>query len=192
MENASKALIMAASVLIGIVIISAFVIMMSNMTSNQQKNYDTELTAQVSEFNNQFMTYARDGIRGSDMISLMNRIADYNTRYTGTEGYTESIASGMLAGINMARYLNNEELIILPKETILGALANYISDEAHLIKIKEDKIKHLPPQPINSNWGILPPIELPKKERKNKKLKNELLAKRSLETLDSFIKEINI
>ena len=108
---------------------------------------------------------------------------------TGTEGYTESIASGLLAGINMARYLNNEELIILPKETILGALANYISDEAHLIRVKEDKIKHLPPQPINSNWGILPPIELPKKERKNKKLKNEMLAKRSLEVLEKFLIE---
>ena len=68
MENASKALIMAASVLIAIVIISAFVLMMSNLTSYQQKNYDTELTAQVADFNNQFVTYARDGIRGSDMI----------------------------------------------------------------------------------------------------------------------------
>ena len=106
---------------------------------------------------------------------------------TGTEGYTESIASGLLAGINMARYLNGEELLILPKETILGALTNYISDEAHLIKIKDDKIKHLPPQPINSNWGILSPIELPKKERKNKKLKNELLAKRSIEVLNDIV-----
>ena len=106
---------------------------------------------------------------------------------TGTEGYTESIASGLLAGINMARYLNGEELLVLPKETILGALTNYISDEAHLIKIKDDKIKHLPPQPINSNWGILSPIELPKKERKNKKLKNELLAKRSIEILNDIV-----
>ena len=100
MENASKALIMAASVLIGIVIISAFILMMSNLTSYQQKNYDTELTAQVSEFNNQFMTYARDGIRGSDMISLMNRIADYNTRYTGTEGYTPMEVDIDMNGIN--------------------------------------------------------------------------------------------
>lgn len=89
---------------------------------------------------------------------------------TGTEGYTESIASGLLAGINMARYLKGEELLILPKETILGALTQYITDEKH------DKF-----QPINSNWGILTPIELPKKERKNKKLKAELLSKRSIE-----------
>lgn len=128
---------------------------------------------------------------------------------TGTEGYTESIATGMLAGINMARYLQSlgdselgnppcssaphpnfygssprqeilpppqvgreTVLLELSKTTMLGALTQYISDSAH------EKF-----QPINSNWGIVEPIELPKKERKNKKLKNDLLAKRSIETL---------
>ena len=94
---------------------------------------------------------------------------------TGTEGYTESIASGLLAGINMARYISGEPLLTLPPMTILGALTHYISDE-----------NHTKFQPINSNWGILEPIELPKKERKNKKLKNELLAKRSLESLEGI------
>ena len=91
---------------------------------------------------------------------------------TGTEGYTESIATGMYAGINAANLFKGKELKELPEITMLGALTKYISDEAH------DKF-----QPINSNWGILPPIELPKKERKNKKLKAELMAKRSLENL---------
>ena len=96
---------------------------------------------------------------------------------TGTEGYTESIATGMLAGINMVRKLEGKELLILPEETILGALTRYISNS-----------EHTQFQPINSNWALVPPIELPKKERKNKKLKNELLAKRSIETLDEFVK----
>lgn len=91
---------------------------------------------------------------------------------TGTEGYTESIATGLLAGINMSKFLNNEPLLELPKENMLGALCAYISDSAH------EKF-----QPINSNWGIIAPIDLPKKDRKNKKLKNELLAKRSIECL---------
>ena len=94
---------------------------------------------------------------------------------TGTEGYTESIATGMYAGINAARMFLGEDLLELPLETILGALTNYISDEQH------DKF-----QPINSNWGILPPVELPKKERKNKKMKAELMAKRSLESLEGL------
>ena len=89
---------------------------------------------------------------------------------TGTEGYTESIATGLLAGINMTKYLNNEKPLILPSATVLGALTKYISNEKH------DKF-----QPINSNWGILDTIELPKKERKNKKLKAEKMSLRSLE-----------
>ena len=91
---------------------------------------------------------------------------------TGTEGYTESIATGMLAGINMARKLSGKEPLVLPEVTILGALTRYISDPAHTNF-----------QPINSNWALVPPVELPKKERKNKKLKNETLAKRSIEEL---------
>ncbi len=100
---------------------------------------------------------------------------------TGTEGYTESIATGMLAGINMAKRILEEELLVLPEECILGALTRYISDKAHL---EDPKFSF---QPINSNWALVPSVELPKKERKNKKLKNELLAKRSLETLNAFV-----
>ena len=94
---------------------------------------------------------------------------------TGTEGYTESIATGMLAGINMARLVNGEALLILPKITILGALTQYISDESH------EQF-----QPINSNWGIVEPVELPKKERKNKKLKAEIISNRSIEYLSNI------
>ena len=93
---------------------------------------------------------------------------------TGTEGYTESIATGLLAGINMAKFLSGERLLQLPQETMLGALTHYISNPEH------EKF-----QPINSNWGILPPVELPKKERKNKKLKAELMAERSISALKS-------
>lgn len=95
---------------------------------------------------------------------------------TGVEGYTESIATGMLAGINMARQREGKELITLPKETMLGALCNYISSS---------ELKHF--QPMNSNWAVVTPIELPKKERKNKKLKNELLSKRSIEVLKGYL-----
>lgn len=97
---------------------------------------------------------------------------------TGTEGYTESIASGLLAGKNMARFLNGEPLLNLPKETVLGALMNYITCEEH---------KKF--QPVNSNWGIIAPMEMDKKTRRDKKLKNELLANRSIEVLNNFLNE---
>lgn len=96
---------------------------------------------------------------------------------TGTEGYTESIASGLLAGINMANYIEGKGLLTLPKTTMLGALTQYITDPLH------DKF-----QPINSNWGIVEKIEMPKKERKNKKLKTEMLSSRSIE----YLQNINI
>ena len=91
---------------------------------------------------------------------------------TGTEGYTESIATGMLAGINMARFLKHESLIELPRVTMLGALTHYISDSSQ---------KHF--QPINSNWGIVEELNVDKKIKKNKKLKNEMLSNRSIEYL---------
>lgn len=95
---------------------------------------------------------------------------------TGTEGYTESIASGLLAGINLAKFINNENLIELPRKTMLGALTHYISDSEQ---------KHF--QPINSNWGIVEELIADKKIKKNKKLKNEMLANRSLEYLETLI-----
>lgn len=108
---------------------------------------------------------------------------------TGTEGYTEAIAGGMLAGINMARRIRGEKLLELPKETMLGALAFYITDKAHLehISSRDGSMRYLPLQPTNSNWAIIAPIDIPKKERKNKKFKAELLSKRSMDILTDLI-----
>ena len=96
---------------------------------------------------------------------------------TGTEGYSESIATGMLAGINMAKMLKEEELLVLPDITMLGALMKYITTAEQ---------KHF--QPINSNWGIVAQLDVDKKIKKNKKIKNELLSKRSLEYMESIIR----
>ncbi len=113
---------------------------------------------------------------------------------TGTEGYTESIAGGLLAGINMARRIRGSEPVIFPKETMLGAISQYITDKAHLehISKRDGSLRYLPPQPINSNWAIVSPINLTRNERKNKKLKTEFLSKRSIEILQEFIKIQNI
>ena len=94
---------------------------------------------------------------------------------TGVEGYSESIATGLLAGINMVSFIKGEPLITLPAETMLGALCNYITFEEH---------KKL--NPINSNWGILSPIEVEKKYRKDKKYKAEIYVKRSLDYLKNL------
>lgn len=104
--------------------------------------------------------------------SRKNKNIFFAGQITGTEGYTESIASGLLAGINMTRHLQGKALIELPSTTMLGALTHYITYEGHTSF-----------QPINSNWGIVEPIEMDKKLRKNKKLKIELLSNRAIEAI---------
>ena len=94
---------------------------------------------------------------------------------TGTEGYTESIATGMLAGINMARLITDKPLLQLPTETMLGALTHYITSPQQ---------KHF--QPINSNWAIVKEMDIPKKIRKNKKEKNKILSDRAISVLQGL------
>lgn len=83
MENASKALIMAAGVLIALMIIGALILMFSNLSNYQDTNIQTDREAQIVEFNNQYVTYDRNDVRGNDLISLLNKVVDYNSRKTG-------------------------------------------------------------------------------------------------------------
>lgn len=85
MENASKALIIAGSVLVALIIIGALVLMFSNLTAYQQTNTQTTREAQITEFNNQYEAYDRDNVRGSELYSLLNKVIDYNRRQS-TEG----------------------------------------------------------------------------------------------------------
>ena len=93
---------------------------------------------------------------------------------TGVEGYVESAASGIIAGINMANKLQGKPEFIMPPETMTGALAAYISD----IYNKDNF------QPMGSNMGILP--ELPERI-KDKKKKYQMYADRALEKLGELI-----
>ncbi|MGN1481813.1 methylenetetrahydrofolate--tRNA-(uracil(54)-C(5))-methyltransferase (FADH(2)-oxidizing) TrmFO [Porcipelethomonas sp.] len=93
---------------------------------------------------------------------------------TGVEGYIESAASGIMAGINMARHLNNEKPLLLPPETMTGALTGYISGGC------SGEF-----QPMGCNMGILP--ELPVRI-KDKKAKYAAYADRAVEALKRTIK----
>lgn len=85
MENASKALIIAGSVLIALIIIGALILMFSNLTAYQRNNTQTTREAQITEFNREYETYDRNNVRGSELYSLLNKVIDYNRRQS-TEG----------------------------------------------------------------------------------------------------------
>ncbi|KUK10553.1 MAG: Methylenetetrahydrofolate--tRNA-(uracil-5-)-methyltransferase TrmFO [Clostridia bacterium 41_269] len=93
---------------------------------------------------------------------------------TGVEGYIESAATGIVAGINAERLFRNKKLLCFPKETAIGALCNYITSP-------KDNF-----QPMNINFGIIPPLE---KRIKNKKKRNLALSKRALDAMKKFINE---
>ncbi len=96
---------------------------------------------------------------------------------TGVEGYVESAASGLLAGINAAKLIAGEELVVLPRETMLGSMAHYITTTDG---------KHF--QPMNANFGLVPSLEdAPKKMKKQERY--ERYANRALETIQQY-KEI--
>ena len=90
----------------------------------------------------------------------------------GVEGYTESLACGLLCGINLARILGGAEPLLPPENTMLGSLVRYVHGA--------DPKKF---QPMNANFGLLPP--LPNKVR-DKRKKREVLATRALEAMAEF------
>ena len=104
-------------------------------------------------------------VRGNERIAFAGQI-------TGVEGYVESTASGFLAGVELARRLNGREPIDFPRETAIGALAQYVSNEG---------VADF--QPMNINFGIMPPLDHKVKGKRNK---NGALSQRSLALIEGI------
>lgn len=104
-------------------------------------------------------------VRGNERISFAGQI-------TGVEGYVESTASGFLAGVELARRLQGQPPADFPRETAIGALALYVSNES-VVDF----------QPMNINFGIMPSLDY---RVKGKREKNSALSKRSLELVDAL------
>ncbi len=106
-----------------------------------------------------------------------NRNIFFAGQITGVEGYVESIACGLLAGINAYKFATSEESVVMPIETMMGALIDYIVTP-------NDKF-----QPMNANFGILPELDIKirdKKERYNR------LSERSILKLEELINNTEI
>lgn len=96
---------------------------------------------------------------------------------TGVEGYVESIASGLMAGINVANRILGKGELVLPVDTMIGALANYISTE-------NDKF-----QPMNANFGILPELSVIIKDKRER---YKALAENSIKKMNMVLNDTNI
>lgn len=105
-----------------------------------------------------------------------DRIA-FAGQMTGVEGYVESAASGMLAGIELARRLHGEAPVNFPKETAIGALGLYVSNTT---------VTDF--QPMNINFGIMPPLG--RRVKGGKRVKNAALSERSLALIDEMCEEV--
>ena len=97
---------------------------------------------------------------------------------TGVEGYVESAASGLIAGINAARLAVGHEPVIFPPSTVIGSLAHYITNAS---------VKHF--QPMNANFGLLPSLEKPSR---NKQERAKQYAERAIRNIQNFSQSMNI
>ena len=104
-------------------------------------------------------------VRGNERISFAGQI-------TGVEGYVESTASGCLAALELARRLQGRPPVDFPQETAMGALALYVSNES---------VGNF--QPMNINFGIMPPLGYRVKGKRNK---NAALSQRALDRLSQL------
>lgn len=115
-------------------------------------------------------------INSPKLLDNTYKMKEYSNIYfagqiTGVEGYVESISSGVVAALNAIKNYNKEEKITFSKETMIGALSNYISTQ-------NDNF-----QPMNANFGILPQLE---EKIKDKKIKYGKLADRAIESLKTL------
>ena len=115
-------------------------------------------------------------ILNSDFSVKDNHSLFFAGQITGVEGYMESAASGIMAGINACRVAEKKSTITLPNDTMIGALSAYISDSS---------VKKF--QPMGANFGVLPELE---NRPRDKKERGAAYSARALESLDNYLKNI--
>ena len=116
---------------------------------------------------------------GHDLSLKSDENVFFAGQLSGVEGYMESAASGIIAGINAASRLTGKKSLVLPDYTMTGALLSYITNPS---------VENF--QPMGANFGILPPLET---HIKDKRERYSALSSRSLEWFDSqgYIQEHN-
>lgn len=107
MENATKALEMAGSVLIGLLIIGCLVFAYNQLVAVKQDEQTSKRTQQASDFNKDYLAYDRDNLYGSDIFSIANLITNYNKKEHENKDYTEiTISVKIKSKIRDAKYFD--------------------------------------------------------------------------------------
>lgn len=103
MENASKALIMAGGILIALLIIGALLLMFNTIGDYQRTGNNSKKTNQIAKFNMEYESYLDDnGIMGADILSLINKIIDYNTKNEGNQEVNGVVDYNIKMGITIS------------------------------------------------------------------------------------------
>lgn len=136
----------------------------TNLKFSEQKRVFSKITGlQNAEFVRYGVMHRNTFINSPRLLNSHFEMRERENTYfagqmTGVEGYMESAASGIIAGLSLARKLNGQEQIILPVNTMTGALSAYISDSYNESNF----------QPMGANMGILPDLDVRIKDKKEK------------------------
>ncbi|QGS51754.1 methylenetetrahydrofolate--tRNA-(uracil(54)-C(5))-methyltransferase (FADH(2)-oxidizing) TrmFO [Spiroplasma tabanidicola] len=157
----------------------------TNLTWPEQKRVFQLIPGlENAEFVRYGVMHLNNFINSPELLNEFNQLKSNKNIYfagqiTGVEGYVESTSSGIIAAINMARMINNEQQVIFPKDSVIGGLQNYI--------ISTDSKNF---QPMKANWSIVDPLNLIKKEKKE--VRKEMYSNRAINSIKTFIKEYKL
>ena len=117
-------------------------------------------------------------ILNNDFSAKQNDKIFFAGQITGVEGYMESASSGIIAGINAVRRIENKESVVLPETTMIGSLSRYVADNS---------VKDF--QPMGANFGVLPEL---KNRPRDKKERGQAYADRALNDLKYYLESVKI
>lgn len=147
----------------------------------QKKVFSLIPGLEQAEFVRYGVMHRNSFINAPRLMELTNQLKNHPGIFmagqlTGVEGYVESAASGLVAGINAARLILGEDLLVFPKDTAIGALHHYL--------VTASSVNF---QPMNINFGLLPPLG---RKIRNKRERNLQISQKALASLQKF-KQIN-
>ncbi len=160
MENATKALEMAAGVLIALLIIGLLAYAYNNLSDEKKIEQSSESAMQASEFNKSYEAFNKSGLYGSEILSLANKIVDYNKKEASQKGYNTITLNVTLKDTGQANYFKSGDYD-----------ATGITDEYNLLSVA---IKDAGKETVNYNGKSITIAKLSKQITSSSQLKDQL------------------